>query len=110
MERYLGAILIIILTLFAKSFWQPPAILGTSTPSPTETLPVNQPIHTESSFTEKLQEETEILPKTTVYQDDPETEAGEEKAQTAKKSRYLKSYTLQMVKNTPGKLFPLKQL
>ena len=32
-----------------------------------------------SSFTEKLQEETEILQKKVVYQDDPETEAGEEK-------------------------------
>ncbi len=79
MERYLGALLIIILAIFAKSLWQSPAVLGTSTPSPTETLPVNQSVTTQSSFTEKLQEETEILPKATVYQDDPETEAGEEK-------------------------------
>ena len=79
MEKYLGIILLIILTFFAKNFWQPTTVLGTSTPSPTEALPVNQPVTTESSFTEKLQEETEVLPKTTVYQDDPETEAGEEK-------------------------------
>ena len=79
MERYLGIVLILALTFFAKGFFQSPAILGTSTPSPTETLPVNQPITTESSFTEKLQEETEILPKQVVYQNDPETEAGEEK-------------------------------
>lgn len=86
MERYLGALLIIALTFFArlpsgqaKTFWQVPAVLGESTPSPTETLPVNQPITTESSFTEKLQEETEVLPRKIVYQDDPETEAGEEK-------------------------------
>lgn len=79
MERYLGILLILGLTFFAKNFWQPPAVLGESTASPAETLPVNQPITTKSSFTEKLQEKTEIIPKQTIYQDDPETEAGEEK-------------------------------
>lgn len=79
MEKYLGIALIIGLTFFAKTFWQSPTVLGQSTPSPTESLPANQPVHTESSFTEKLQEEIEIIPKTTVYKDDPETEAGEEK-------------------------------
>lgn len=79
MEKYLGIILLISLTFFAKSFWVSPAILGTSSPPPTETLPINQPLTTESSFTEKLQEETEVIPKTTIYQDDPQTEAGEEK-------------------------------
>jgi len=79
MERYLGIILIIAVTFFAKSVFQSPAVLGESSSSPTETLPVNQPVTTQSSFTEKLQDETEVLPKKTVYQDDPETEAGEEK-------------------------------
>ncbi len=79
MERYLGILLIIALTFFAKNFWQTSAILGISTPSPTETLPVNQPVTTQSSFTDQLKEEAEILPKKTVYEDDPETEAGEEK-------------------------------
>ncbi len=79
MERYLGIILILVLTFFVKSFFQNPAVLGTSTPSPRENLPVNQPVTTESSFTEKLQEETETLAKKTIYEDDPETEAGEEK-------------------------------
>lgn len=77
MERYLGIILIVALTFFARL--QTPAILGESSPSPKETLPVNQPITTESSFTQKLEEETEIISKKIVYQDDPETEAGEEK-------------------------------
>ncbi len=79
MERYLGILLIISLTFFAKNFMSTPQVLGESSPSPTETLPVDQPITTKSSFTTKLQEETESLPKTIVYQDDPETEAGEEK-------------------------------
>ena len=79
MERYLGIILIVIITLFAKNILQSSAVLGESTPSPTQTLPVNQPVTTQSSFTEKLQEEIEVLSKKTVYEDDPETEAGEEK-------------------------------
>ena len=79
LERYFGILLIIALTFFAKNILQSPAVLGDSTPSPTETLSVNQPVTTQSSFTEKLQEEIETLPKTVVYQDDPKTEAGEEK-------------------------------
>ena len=79
MERYFGILLIIGLTFFAKSYWQPPAILGESSPSLAETLPVNQAITTQSSFTEKLEEEVEVLAKKTIYEDDPDTEAGEEK-------------------------------
>ena len=79
MERYLGILLILFLTFLGKNFLQTPAVLGQSSSSPSETLPVNQPITTESSFTEKLLEETEVLSKKTVYEDDPQTEAGEEK-------------------------------
>lgn len=78
MERYLGILLIIVLTFFAKNFWQPPAVLGVIS-SQDEVLPINQPVTTKSSFTQKLQEESEVLSKKTIYQDDPETEAGEEK-------------------------------
>lgn len=79
MEKYLGIILIASLTFFAKNLLPTSAVLGDSTPSPTETLPINQPVTTQSSFTEKLQEETAVLLKKTIYEDDPETEAGEEK-------------------------------
>lgn len=79
MERYLGILLIIGLTFFAWNFWKTPSVLGEGSPSITESLPVNQPVTTQSSFTEKLQEETEVLPKITIYEDDPQTEAGEEK-------------------------------
>ena len=79
MEKYLGIALIIALTFFAKNFWQPTVVLGESTPSDREILPVNQPITTESSFVQKLQEETETIPRKIAYQDDPETEAGIEK-------------------------------
>jgi len=75
MERYLGILLILILTFFVKTVWQPPQVLGDSI-APSDSLPVNQPITTKSSFTQKLEDETETIPKKTVYQDDPETEAG----------------------------------
>ncbi len=79
MERYLGILLIIALTLFTKSIWQPSAILGETNSSLAQALPVNQPITTQSSFVEKLEEEAETLQKKVTYRDDPETEAGEEK-------------------------------
>lgn len=79
MEKYLGILLIAILTIVNTNFFHPSSVLGESTPSPTETLPISQPVTTESSFTENLEEKVEVLPKKTVYQDDPETEAGEEK-------------------------------
>lgn len=77
MERYLGILLIITLSLFSETVFQTPTVLGESSSS--ETLPVNQPVVTQSSFTESLEEEIEVLSKKIVYQDDPETEAGEEK-------------------------------
>lgn len=85
MERYLGILLIMIVSFLAGTVFPTNAVLGESTQDslqPTfsdNTLPVNQPITTESSFTQKLEEETEVILKKIVYQDDPETEAGEEK-------------------------------
>ncbi len=79
MEKYLGIILMVAVIFFSRNILQQPTVLGDSTPSPTEILPVNQPVTTQSSFTEKLVEETTVIPKNRVYQDDPETEAGEER-------------------------------
>lgn len=94
MERYFGIILIIALTFFAKNFWQSPAVLGQSSPSPTQTLPINQPVITQSSFIEKLTEETEVIAKKIIYEDDAETEAGEEKilaeGEDGKKTKIVK--------------------
>ena len=93
MERYLGIILIVIITLFAKNMFQSPKLLGES-PSPLETLPINQPITTQSAFTEKLEEEIELIAKKTVYEDDPELEAGNEKiideGEDGKKTKIIK--------------------
>lgn len=77
MERYLGILLIMIVSFLAGTIFPPNAVLGESASN--DTLPIYQPVTTESSFTEKLQEEIEVIPKKVIYEDDPETEAGEEK-------------------------------
>lgn len=93
MERYLIIIIFFACAFFTKSIFQTPAILGDST-SPTEILPVSQPVTTESRFSEKLEEQTEVIEKKTNYQDDPETEAGEEKVleegSNGKKTKIIK--------------------
>ncbi|MBI4036474.1 G5 domain-containing protein [Candidatus Daviesbacteria bacterium] len=77
MERYLGAILIFALIFLGRNFLSTtPTTVEASTP---DTLPVTQPVVTESRFTSKLEEQTESIPKKTIYRDDPETEAGIDK-------------------------------
>lgn len=105
MERYFGIILILLLAFFTKSFFVSPAILGASSPSPAETLPINQPVTTQSSFTEKLQEETETLPKEISYQDDPEIEAGEEKVlEEGKDGKKVKIFKITYTKPSASKV------
>lgn len=78
MERYFGAILIVFLIFLGQKFAQDQPVLIESEESP-QVLSASQPIVTESRFTSKLEEEIETLPKKTIYQDDPETEAGIDK-------------------------------
>lgn len=53
-----------------------------------------QPIKTQSRFSEKLNEENEIIPKNVIYKDDPQTEAGTEtvldEGEDGKKTRIIK--------------------
>lgn len=81
MERYLGILLIISLVFVAKYYWpiSPEIVEASEEQTTTHTLEVYQPITTQSKFREKILEETEVLKKTTVYEDDPETEAGEDR-------------------------------
>ncbi len=84
MERYFGALLIVILVFITQSNLNIiPTKLPTVTPAFAEsetqidyTLPQDQPIITESLFKDKFETTTEVLPKKTVYIDDPEIEAG----------------------------------
>lgn len=78
MERYLGAILIFFLVIFAKNFWPTPEVLAEGTTQINEDLLFIQPITTISKFSEKLEEQAEILQRRITYQDDPKSEAGTE--------------------------------
>ncbi|MBI2600614.1 G5 domain-containing protein [Candidatus Daviesbacteria bacterium] len=80
MDRYWGFFLIAVLLLTARFIWPifPPPVQA-SIEEGDHKLPAYQPLETQSRFTDKLEENVEIIPKKTVYEDDPETEAGEEK-------------------------------
>lgn len=98
MERYLGILLIMLVSFLAGTVFPTPSVLGEATQN--HTLPANQPVITESSFTEKLQEETEEIPKKTIYQDDPEIEAGiEEILEEGKDGKRVKIIKITYYKN-----------
>jgi resuscitation-promoting factor RpfB len=78
MEKYLIILSLISLFFISKLLWPIEPAWANDTVE-INTIPVSEPIVTQSRFTQKLEEESETLPKQTVYQDDPETEAGEEK-------------------------------
>src|SRR3989338_11007247 len=75
MERYFGALLIAAILFLTKDFRPAPSVLAEQTDSPPSVESI-QPVTTESRFSEKLEEQTEVIPKKTVYKDNPETEAG----------------------------------
>ena len=80
MERLIVILLFLITVFFTKDFLQIPQVSGESTTADqNEILPALQPLKTESKFSQKLEEEVTVIAKKVVYQDDPETEAGEEK-------------------------------
>lgn len=83
MERYLGIFLIITVSFLAGTIFKPSDVLSENIQSQAQQennpLPAYQPIETKSSFTQKSEEQTEIIPKKIVFEDDPEIEAGEEK-------------------------------
>lgn len=55
-----------------------PADVHAQEPDPPDTITTTQPVTTQSRFSEKITEETAVIPKGTDYIDDPETEAGVE--------------------------------
>ncbi len=81
MDRYLGVLLIATLILAAKYFWpiSPPKVYANAEEEQVQKLPAHQPIITETRFSYKLEEGIETLIKKTIYEDDPETEAGIDK-------------------------------
>jgi resuscitation-promoting factor RpfB len=82
MERYLGAILIAALLIFAKDLLPTTPVSAEETSPSQNTISITQPVTTESRFSEKLEEQIEIIEKETIFKEDPEMEAGEEKIET----------------------------
>lgn len=85
MERYLGAVLIII-TIFLFQQHGVGNIVLAQAPTPIESgsvikdsLPASQPLHTESRFSEKLEETVQPIIRDTIYKLDPEMDAELEK-------------------------------
>lgn len=76
MERYLGALLLIGLLFFANYFWPTPAVSAETITQAEQNQEPLQPVLTQTRFSSKLEEQTEVLSKKTVYKDDPEVEAG----------------------------------
>lgn len=77
LERYLGLIVLIILILLV-TYLEPAesSVLAQTQQQPIDSL---QPIQTQSKFEDKIESQTEPIFRKTIYKDDPETEAGEEK-------------------------------
>lgn len=75
METIFGTLMFFISSLTKT------AVLGVSTqePLPNEVLEITQPVKTLSLFEEKFATEEITIKNTTIYKDDPETEADEEK-------------------------------
>lgn len=74
-ERLLGIILILTMAFFTRDLWPLPNVVHADTSSQA-ILNTPQPLTTQSRFSEKLEEETEAIPRKTVYKDDPDTEIG----------------------------------
>ncbi|QQG43698.1 MAG: G5 domain-containing protein [Candidatus Daviesbacteria bacterium] len=82
MERYLGALLIVMTSFLFQQGWMGTVVLAEAPgnqPVVNDSLPASQPLHTESRFSEKLEESREIIAKSIVYQDDPQVDAEIEK-------------------------------
>lgn len=74
MQTLIG--LLLVLSAVGLGWKAIPVQAENFSPPPSPQPEILQPIKTESRFSEKLSENTEIIPKKTIYKDDPQTEAG----------------------------------
>ncbi len=76
MERFLGAVLIIILLILAEQVsFNPQVVIADEKQVNDDVVTAQQPIITQSKFKFKLQQEIESIPKKTVYTNDPNIDA-----------------------------------
>lgn len=99
MKTLIGAFLVLtalFIHFYLPSLQTPPEPIGASNRAilSSEALNPLPPIKTESKFSEKLIEDSEILPKKVVYKDNPEVEAGIEtvleEGSNGKKTKIIK--------------------
>lgn len=71
-------VIVILLTgIFAGEYlWPKTPALADAQPESQPVVPAFQPLETKSEFKERLETQSQKLPKKTVYKDNPETEAG----------------------------------
>ena len=109
MERYLGTLLIAVILFLTKDFRPTPSVQAESIVIQSTTESV-QPVTTESRFSEKLEEQVEVIPKKTIYKDDPEVEASIEtildEGEDGKITKIIK-ITYYEPENTPGVGLPV---
>lgn len=78
MEKFLGVLVVLVLALTLPKISPTPSLLQAAPAQVDPVLEAPQPIHTESRFETKLETTTKVLPRDTVYKDDPNTEIGTE--------------------------------
>ncbi len=74
--HFLAVFTLTTLTLASTFLWKSPISIADAVSDPQDTIPYTQPVTTESRFTEKIEQVTEIIPKKEVTKDDPDTEIG----------------------------------
>ncbi len=79
MNRIIGLILIVTAIFAVPHLSFKPQVTNAEVQTHEDQLRAPQPLHTESLFHTKLETQEEVIERETVYKDDPETEAGEEK-------------------------------
>ncbi len=79
MNKVLGLLIIILAIFVIPNIKLSPQKTSAQAITPEDQLKAPQPLHTESQFRTELETQEEVIERDTVYKDDPETEAGEEK-------------------------------
>lgn len=76
MQRLVVFIILLAGIFAGEYFWPKTPALADAQPENQSIVPAFQPLETKSEFKESFEAQTQKLLKTTVYKDDPETEAG----------------------------------
>lgn len=79
LTHFLIVLTLTAVTLVSTFLWQGSNSTVEAANDPVNEIPYSQPVVTETKFSEKLEDVTEVIPKKEVIKDDPDTEIGEDK-------------------------------